>query len=126
MTEYVLVDPKIHAPAHLDGKGRCCGVKPIVYKRDHGPDYPRGKFCTRCSRKFDLDTGDQIPNWAWARVGDGFQTTARRKVPTDPRDPDPTKEGVFRDHNCWKCKDGALPCTNGNPRNCENLHARND
>ena len=44
----------------------------------------------------------------------------------DPRDPDPAKEGVFRDHNCWRCKDGTLPCVAGNPRQCENLHARND
>lgn len=44
----------------------------------------------------------------------------------DPRDPDPSKEGVFRDHNCWKCREGKKPCVRGEPRRCEFLHARND
>lgn len=26
---------------------------------------------------------------------------------------DATKEGMFRDHSCWKCGDGAKPCPNG-------------
>lgn len=42
---------------------------------------------------------------------------------------DPTKEGMFRDHSCWKCGDGAKPCPNGQTgpsRNCEYPHARND
>lgn len=47
-------------------------------------------------------------------------------APVDPRDPDPSRPGVFRDHNCWKCRDGQKPCVVGNPRNCENPHARND
>ena len=46
--------------------------------------------------------------------------------PVDPRDPDNSRSGVFVYHNCWKCQDGAKPCVVGNPRNCENLHARND
>lgn len=46
----------------------------------------------------------------------------------DPRDSDPTKEGVFRNHNCYRCKDGALPCVKGkgNERDCSTLYARND
>ena len=44
----------------------------------------------------------------------------------DPRDPDYSRKGIFQTHNCWRCKDGAKSCPNGNPRNCENLHARND
>lgn len=44
----------------------------------------------------------------------------------DPRDPDYSRDGVFQTHNCWRCKDGTLPCPRGNPRQCENLHARND
>jgi hypothetical protein len=48
------------------------------------------------------------------------------KPPVDPRDPDPTKEGIFVHHNCWKCHDGELPCVKGNPRACEYPHARND
>jgi len=34
--------------------------------------------------------------------------------------------GMFRDHSCWKCKDGAAPCYEGNPRQCQYPHARND
>ena len=46
----------------------------------------------------------------------------------DPRDPDYSREGIFQDHNCWRCKSGALPCVKGkgNERNCDTLHARND
>lgn len=44
----------------------------------------------------------------------------------DPRDPDPTKTGIFRDHNCWKCQDGAKPCVRGGTHRCEYPHARND
>ena len=45
---------------------------------------------------------------------------------TDPRDPDPSRPGIFRDHNCYRCKDGTQPCVGGNPRQCEYPHARND
>lgn len=44
----------------------------------------------------------------------------------DPRDPDPSREGVFRDHNCYRCDSGKKPCVSGNPRNCDTLYARND
>lgn len=44
----------------------------------------------------------------------------------DPRDPDLERPGIFCDHNCWKCKNGAGECVNGNPRQCEYPHARND
>jgi hypothetical protein len=61
---------------------------------------------------------------------DEFETAIRapRKAAEaiDPRDPDYSRPGIFADHNCWKCKDGKLPCAKGNPRSCENLHARND
>jgi hypothetical protein len=43
--------------------------------------------------------------------------------------PDPTKEGIFRDHNCWKCRSGELPCPFQKPGReylCEYPHARND
>jgi hypothetical protein len=40
--------------------------------------------------------------------------------------PDHSREGVFVYHNCSHCDDGKKPCPKGNPRNCENLHARND
>jgi hypothetical protein len=53
----------------------------------------------------------------------------------DPRDPDHSKPPPFDYqeknymhcfYNCWKCQDGTLPCPKGNPRLCENLHARDD
>jgi hypothetical protein len=44
----------------------------------------------------------------------------------DPRDPDPSREGIFRDHNCWMCDYGRLPCVNVNPRQCQYPRARND
>lgn len=44
----------------------------------------------------------------------------------DPRDDDYTRKGVFASHNCSYCQDGKLPCRQGNPRQCEYLHARND
>lgn len=42
---------------------------------------------------------------------------------SNPRQP------IFRDHNCWKCRDGELPCTgrsDGDYGRCEYPHARND
>ena len=48
----------------LDGKGRCCGRKPLVYKKP-----PAHKFCTRCDRAYDLITGEQVANWAWRAAG---------------------------------------------------------
>lgn len=44
----------------------------------------------------------------------------------DPRDPDPTREGIFRYHNCWKCQSGKKACVNGSPSRCDYPHARND
>lgn len=50
----------------LDEKGRCCGRKPLVYKR---PEHHL--FCCRCCAEFSPD-GIQRPNWAWLRTDDGF------------------------------------------------------
>lgn len=38
----------------LDGMGRCCGRKPLEYKR------PPRRFCTRCHASFDFERGVQI------------------------------------------------------------------
>ena len=41
----------------------------------------------------------------------------------------PGKEGIWRDHTCWRCRDGEQPekCKHaGNQRNCDTLRARND
>lgn len=58
--DLALVDRK-----KLNYLGRCCGRKPIVYKRD--PHL----FCDRCSRAFDVNTKEQIPNWAYMDAGNG-------------------------------------------------------
>lgn len=50
----------------------------------------------------------------------------RREHLVDPRDPDPSREGIFRDHNCWRCNNGKRPCVKGTPNRCEYPHARND
>jgi hypothetical protein len=52
----------------LDDKGRCCGRKPLVYKRMHPPPH---HYCDRCDRAYALDTGEQIENWAWKSDGHG-------------------------------------------------------
>lgn len=44
----------------------------------------------------------------------------------DPREDDPTREGIFRSHNCWKCSHGAKPCVQGGWNRCDNPRARND
>lgn len=49
----------------------------------------------------------------------------------DPRDPDYSREGrqgrgsFFCNHNCYRCKDGELPCVTKSGV-CEYPHARND
>lgn len=45
---------------------------------------------------------------------------------TDGREPDYSRSGIFRDHNCYRCQDGRKPCVNGKPNLCEYPHARND
>jgi len=50
----------------------------------------------------------------------------QQEAPKDAREPDHTKKGMFVLHRCWKCNDGARPCPQGNPRQCEFPHARDD
>ena len=59
----------------------------------------------------------------------GYEPAHRTDCPTlrnDPRNPRPDGVGIFRDHNCWKCSDGAKPCVRGATSRCEFPHARND
>ena len=56
-------------PKSLDEKGRCCGRKPIVYKR---PSYRL--FCDRCCAQYNRD-GEQVENWAYQKSDDGFVKT---------------------------------------------------
>ena len=58
----------------LDDQGRCCGRKPIVYKR------PPMLFCSRCDRAFDAATKEQIENWAYAPDGHGNMIRIIREV----------------------------------------------
>ena len=37
-----------------------------------------------------------------------------------------SRSGMFLLHRCWRCNDGALPCAQRNPRQCEFPRARND
>ncbi len=64
-------DPKgpIVDPMMLDSSGRCCGRKPIVYKR------PPHRFCPKCDRSYHLDRNEQISNWAYQPLGDKFWKT---------------------------------------------------
>lgn len=56
----------------------------------------------------------------------GSDPAPKRAARVDPRDPDPSRPGIFRDHNCWRCDSGKKPCVQGRPHNCEYPHARND
>jgi hypothetical protein len=53
---------------HLNQKGQCpaCNKKPLIYKRKGT------KFCARCCRQFDIDTGAPTENFAWKRADAGF------------------------------------------------------
>lgn len=45
----------------IDEKGRCCGKKPLVYKK---PSHYL--FCSRCDKAFNPE-GQQIENWAYRK-----------------------------------------------------------
>lgn len=67
----------VSAPSTLDDKGRCCGRKPLTYKREGR------RFCDRCNRSYDYYQNFQIDNWAWKRRADGqfeYVTGAARLV----------------------------------------------
>ena len=53
-------------PKSLDSAGRCCGRKPMVYKRPHR------LFCPRCDAEYNPATGRQQANWCYLAEGDGF------------------------------------------------------
>lgn len=74
MSHFILVDERIYPPHQLNSKGRCCGRKPIVYKRMGGPH----RFCDRCNRAYSLSENQQIANWSWIEKDGGFQKTEKR------------------------------------------------
>jgi hypothetical protein len=55
----------------LNEKGQCCGRKPLLYKRPMGEILGPHKFCFRCDRAFDVETGEQIENWAYKKHANG-------------------------------------------------------
>ena len=57
------------APMTLGLLGRCCGRKPLVYKRDGF------LFCPRCDRAYSLADGKAVENWAYTK--DGIRKAAR-------------------------------------------------
>lgn len=68
----------------LDDKGRCCGRKPMEYRSRWSTDTGPHKYCPRCDRAYDLDTGEQIPNWAYRRLPSGEferQTNKQESAP---------------------------------------------
>ncbi len=50
----------------IDSKGRCCGRKPLVYKR------PPHLYCARCDRAYNPETLVQIENWAYEKDSSGI------------------------------------------------------
>ena len=58
----------------LDDKGRCCGRKPIRYKRS-------GRlFCSRCDREYLIETGEQVESFAWKRVSGDWAKRGKTEV----------------------------------------------
>ena len=53
----------------LDANGRCCGKKPLQYRSNRQIVGGPLQYCPRCDRAYDLDTGEQIDNWAWRWCG---------------------------------------------------------
>lgn len=55
----------------LDANGRCCGRKPMVYKSKTSTSTGPHRFCPKCDRAFNLESGHQIDNWAWKHNAQG-------------------------------------------------------
>jgi hypothetical protein len=58
----------------IDEKGRCCGVKPLVYKRP-----THHLFCCRCDAEYDFPSLEQKNNFAWVKVDGKFEMTPLMK-----------------------------------------------
>ena len=60
----------------LDAKGRCCGRKPLLYKRRASimcPDPPY-LYCPRCDRAFNASSSghEQLENFLWVKGENGI------------------------------------------------------
>lgn len=64
----------------LDEKGRCCGRKPILYKRpqDTYVNFAPYLYCPRCDAAFDPNIKCQVDNWAWIIVNNRENARRRR------------------------------------------------
>jgi len=61
------VEAEVFAPRFLEAStGRCCGRKPLTYKRPQLHYY-----CCRCDAEYDAN-GAQHANSAWYAIGGGF------------------------------------------------------
>lgn len=54
------------------------------------------------------------------------ESTAEPEQTLDPRDDDPTREGMWRYNRCSYCDSGRKPCKQGRHNLCSNPMARND
>lgn len=54
------------------------------------------------------------------------RTAIARARQHNAMEPDMTRTGIFQNHNCNRCSDGAKPCVQGGAHKCDNPHARND
>jgi hypothetical protein len=62
-----------------------------------------------------------------ARAKAAFQLRAIEAIVTSGMEPrDNPRQPIFRDHNCWACRDGEKPCREGNYGCCSYPRARND
>lgn len=65
----------------IDAKGRCCGRKPLHYKRGLTTTLRRPQlFCCRCNAAYDPETREQIANWAWKPNEHGKLTNEHGKL----------------------------------------------
>jgi hypothetical protein len=65
------------AAVQLNEKGQCplCKRKPLVYKRPQ-----HFKWCCHCDRTFDIETGEQVANRVYRRIGpDQFERDCRHE-----------------------------------------------
>lgn len=65
----------------IDANGRCCGRKPIHYKRGHTTTSGKPQYyCTRCDASYDPTTREQVDNWAWEKSAGGRFTRRKSTV----------------------------------------------
>lgn len=88
---------------------------------------PYGKPAPR----YDMTQPCRAKSQKCGAAGECLRCSADQGVACGDDDPfiDPSKTGMFRDHRCTRCNDGAKPCPDGQTgpsRSCGHPHARND